>query len=207
MLFNIFKDERNIKMSGGHVSIGFGFIQREKDELQELSHLIEYLYSLGLSEETLKFSLDEEGEEWRESLVHHLTTINELSSLLLNHFYGELQGRINIFNLTNIYIRITVDREKDWFGFLLEFKENEMIKFYDEGYLQTLTGTIITFLKQMYNSIHYDYVFCDHEAEFVSPLDKVIHSKQLYSVLIIPEKSDFLVSLSSWHINGISERN
>jgi hypothetical protein len=192
---------------GGYISIGLGYNQTTKNEYIELPNLLEYLYSLGFKGGILKFSLDEDGENWVEKSICNIINVNEFSSLLLDNFYGELNGKIDIFGATNVLIRISVEREEDSFGFLLEIEEEAILGSYDELYLQNTTNEIIAFLKGAYNHINYDYVFCDHEGEFQFPLGEVINSNQLYSILVIPSKGDFLVKLSSWHINGVSDRN
>ncbi|MFE6796500.1 Imm64 family immunity protein [Paenibacillus chitinolyticus] len=70
----------------------------------------------------------------------------------------------------------------------------------------TATETLIKLVAQIYPALQFGYAFCDHEAQIeLSPRE---FKPERYSLSFWPDLSngELKVTKSSWHINGLTER-
>lgn len=202
---------------GSFISIGFIYegcsIQTIKKEIEKL---VNYISSIGGSLKKMKVSKDVDGEEWLEydSLIN--LQLDSIYTILAENYYAQLEVNSNLFEHKNlvITIRIEKDEDNDYFGFLLDMNEKEIIKGNSVNEINNITERIIDFIIKFYNYSNYNYAICDNEAEIeYSPKDFYKIESSIYSITVIPvfdcksNSNKFNVIKSNWNIDGLTSRN
>lgn len=202
----------DIKM-GSYISIGFVYDKLDLGQVKvELEKLTTYLITELDSIKNMKFSKDMDGEEWVEYSSFNNYQISDLCSLLAEHYFGQLNLECNLFELDNLEVTIRVEKEQDYYGFLLDMSETELIKTGDLEEIDDITEKIINFVTDLHKALIYDYAFCDNEAEIQhSPREFKELKNAVYSIVVIPtfekQEKSFNVIKSNWHIDGLTIRN
>ena len=198
---------------GSYISIGLVYdksdLERVKNELERLST---YLTTEFGSVKSMKVCKDTYGEEWIEYNSFENHQISDLCDLLAKYYYGQLSLKCNILGFDNLEVTIRIEKEEDYFGFLLDVSEAELIKTGGLEELNSITEKIICFITDLHKVLVFDYAFCDNEAEIqYSPTEFKELKNDVYSIVILPtsEKKEkpYDIIKSNWHINGLTIRN
>lgn len=198
---------------GSYISIGLIYGNLEIIYLKnKLENLLNYLIDESFNIESMKVCKDTDGEEWIEYNSIKKDQISKLYDLLGKYYYGQLRLKCNVLGLENVEVTIRIEKEEDYFGFLLDLSEAELIKLGSQEELNNLTEKIINFITDMYKSLEFDYAFCDNEAEIkYSPAEFKELKNDIYSIVVIPlldkYEQSFDIIKSNWHIDGLSIRN
>lgn len=152
----------------------------------------------------VKFCEDTDGEGWIQQDSPTIdTTILEKLTL---SYYGQIHMHLDLFQLKGLNVEIKIEKSEVFFGFLLSFRENEILPNYLKESLDTITDRIHKFVAEIYPILQFDYAFCDHEAEIeFSPKE---FNAERYSLSFLPDLSTGKLNVlkSNWHINGLTER-
>ncbi len=198
---------------GSYISIGLVYDKLDLERVKiELENLTAYLITELGSVKRVKVSKDVDGEEWIEYNTLENYQISEMCGLLSKHFYGQLSLMCNYLGLDNFEVTIRIEKEEDYFGFLLDVREAELIKTGCLEEINSITEKIITFIKDLRNVLVYDYAFCDNEAEIkYSPREFGELKNDVYSIVIIPsfteKEKSYNIIKSNWNIDGLTIRN
>jgi len=198
---------------GSYISIGFVYDKVDLKQIKfELENLTTCLITALDNVRNMKLSKDMDGEEWIEYSSFKNYPISDLCSLLAEHYFGQLNLKCNLFGLENLEVTIRVEKEKDYFGFLLDIIETELIKTGSIEEINSITEKIINFITDLYKALAYDYAFCDNEAEIeYSPKEFKGLKDSVYSIAVMPllgkQEKSFNVIKSNWHIDGLTIRN
>ena len=200
---------------GSFISIGFIYqvfsIQTIENEIKKL---LKYIVDTDGSLKKMKVSKDIDGEEWNEydSLMN--LQGDSIYAILAKNYYGQIEVNSNIFGCKNITIIIRIEKEEDedYFGFLLDIDEEELINTNSASEISNITEKIIDFITRFYNYSAYDYAFCDNEAEIkYSPIHFKKVERSIYSITVIPildgNSNRLNVIRSNWNIDGLTSRN
>ncbi|MCY9591358.1 Imm64 family immunity protein [Paenibacillus chitinolyticus] len=106
----------------------------------------------------------------------------------------------------DLNVEIEIEKCEEYSGFLVSFRESEVLPDYSEESLETATETIVKLVAEIYPTLQFDYAFCDLEAQIeFSPRE---FKPERYSLSFWPDLSngELKVTKSSWHINGLTER-
>lgn len=200
---------------GSNISIGFIYERFTQERIvKELGNIIKYLFVHDIRITKMKVSKDIDGEDWIEYDSINTFQLDSVFSMLAEYYYGQLEVSSNVLGCNNLAITIRVEKEaeKDYFGFLLDISEEELIKFNSIDEINKVTERIIDFIIDIHSCSGYDYAICDNEAEIqYSPAEFGNLAKAIYSIAIIPSitnNSNVLkVIKSSWNIDGLTSRN
>lgn len=199
---------------GSNVSVGLvynGFSNRRIKE--ELDNIFKYLCLYDVRCDNLRTSKDIEGEDWVEHRMLNTFSMDSISTMLAKGYYGQLDISGDILD-SRLVITIRIEKEKtgDYFGFLFDINEDELIKDNSLSELNKITEEIIGFMTEMYRYSNYDYAICDNEARIkYSPGEFRTLEEIIYSVSVKPHRSNGLISLvitkGDWNIDGLTSRN
>ncbi len=188
---------------GSSINVGLVYGSSKVTETH-LKKLIELLKGNQGHIEYVRFSEDIDGEEW---IQHDFPTTDTtiFEKLTLSH-YGQIHLLVDLFQLKGLNVEIKIEKCEGYFGFLLCFKEHEILPDYSEDLLDRITNSILMFVAEIYPILKFDYAFCDHEAEIESSPKEF--NPQRYSLSFLPDLSTGKLNVrqSSWHINGLTER-
>lgn len=198
---------------GSYISIGLVYdglvLEQARIQLKNLiSHIISDLNAV----KGIKMSRDISGKEWIGYNYNNKCKIDDLCRLLIENYYGQLNLKCNLFGLNQLNITVHIEKEQDYFGFLLDISESELLKTGDLEEINNMTEKIIDFILDLHTTLTYDYAFCDNEAEFqYSPREFRRLKSAVYSIAVIPsigkQENSFDVIKSNWHINGLTTRH
>ena len=194
-------------------STNIGFVYRKKhstDAENELSMLLEFLISNNGKILTQKYCQDLDGDGWVESNeVAHLL-VGDVSSLLVNNYYGQLRMNCDILGKERLDIDLYFKMmEENHFGILLDVADDQI--FEPDASLEGITNCIIEFMKKVYSISHFDYSFCDNEAQIEYSLQELMSAgRPVYSIVALPDpksSEELKVTKSDWNIDGLTSRN
>lgn len=176
---------------------------------QELKNLIDCFLASNGYINYVKYSEDIDGELWKEFKSSDNLIPDSVYNFISSGFYGEISITSNILTLDNIECFIRVEKEVNYFGFLLDFKEEDILKNWSKTENDKTAKLLIDTAIGVYSSTKYDYAFCDFEAQFAYSPDAFVKiEKDIYSIVIFPRKcgSFFEIIKSNWNIDGHTER-
>ena len=77
---------------------------------------------------SIKFSKDEDGNEWVEHSLKNNIDIEDFYSRLANGYFGQLLVICNILNIQKLNVYIRIEKvDKNYFGLLLDISEEKLI--------------------------------------------------------------------------------
>lgn len=196
---------------GSYIGIGLVYNISESGLEKELRNLVNYLICREAIIESIKFSKDEDGNEWVEESLKNNIDIENFYSLLANGFFGQLHVVCNILNIQNLNVYIRIEKvDKDYFGLLLDINEEELIGENSVENINRVTNRIIGLLNDLFEVSVFDYAFCDNEAEIqYSPIEFQSLNEKVYSIVALStteDKKKLKIIKSDWHIDGLSTR-
>lgn len=153
---------------------------------------------------SVKFCEDNDGESWIELDYPNMDTT--FIKKMAKSYYVQIQSCIDLFQMEQLKIEIRIEKYDEFFGLLLLFNEDEILPNYSIESLEKITNTIINFILEVHPVLKFDYAFCDHEAEVeYSPKE---FKPEKYSLSFLPNLTNGVLGVrkSSWHINGLTER-
>jgi len=129
--------------------------------------------------------------------------------LLTQYYYGEINMNSKIFEANQQEINISLEMTNDFFGFLIDFNEEELIHVLS---LDDIENRIIDFVTESFNILQFGYAFCDHEAKLEFPPREIAtYKEELYSLLFIPSNKDHSAEIEirkgSWKLDGLTGRS
>lgn len=188
------------------ISIGFVF-EKHQNEKEEFSKLLTSLVSNGKLEKLI-YSIDENGNDWKEEAKINYP-IDIISSIMIENYFGKLTMEATILTSKNINFDVSISNfiQGD-FGFLIEIDIEQLFKVGHKEDIKKCTEEIIQFCEKLFDKIKYKYSFCDHEVAIEYTWDEFKKmNDRIYSVSIIPKEKEFIVNLATWDIDGLSNRN
>lgn len=187
------------------ISIGFVFEKQQSMTLL-LSKILEFFKAKG-ELNRISYSVDENGDSWKENTIQNLTP-HEVASLMVNNFWGKTNITSAILDDKIVNFDVSVSKLfKNDFGFLMEINIEQLFRVGDKKELENSTSMIIQFCKSIFDNAKYSYAFCDHEANIEYTWSEFKKLKNhIYSIVIIPENEKFVINLSSWEIDGLTNR-
>lgn len=198
---------------GSYVSIGFIYENFSVDRIKsEFKKLVSKIISFNGNVKKMKVSKDFDGEEWAEYEFLNNFQMDSNCDMLAEYFYGQLEIDCNLFGGISLktIIRIEKEREEDYFGFLMDVSEEELIKSNSADEINRVTQEIIEFMTQFYSCSAYSYAFCDNEGEIqFSPKKFRDLENSIYSVTVMPNlgsNNSLKVSKGNWNIDGLTTR-
>lgn len=207
---------------GSFISIGLTYSKPASSEFNssqctnilirlELQNLIGYFLTTHGSIKKIKYSEDIDGKSWKEINNPDISTIEQYYEAISSGFYGEITIVSDILKIGNLDCILRVEKQDNFFGFLLDFKEEDLLKSksYPDEDIEIITGKLIELMIKFYSYTKYDYAFCDQEAEFnYSPETFRKLKENVYSVVVTPncDGSAFDITKSNWNIDGHTER-
>lgn len=196
---------------GSYISIGFVFNELNFEQIKnKLRKLVNLLIANNGQLKEMKFSKDIEGMDWVEySFKNNILTIDLIESLAINYF-GELKITSDFLKIGNLNIIVNVEKEKSYFGFLLEISEAELLKTHNSEEIKFITDKVIDFMIDAHDILDYAYAFCDNEAEIeYSPQEIVSFDRDVYSIIIFyssKKQKEYYIKKSKWNIDGLTSR-
>jgi|LSQX01.3.fsa_nt_gb hypothetical protein len=194
---------------GSYIGIGLVYDDIPGDRLErELRNIVNYLVSYDGSINSIKFSKDEDGNEWVEDSLNN-KSVEDFYSSLCNGYFGQLHMICNILGIQKLNVCIRVEKTKNYFGLLLDISEEELIGVSSSENINRITDKIIVFLNELYEVSVFEYALCDNEAEIqYSPTEFQSLSEEVYSIVVLPDedKKNLKIIKSSWHIDGLTTR-
>lgn len=196
---------------GSYIGIGLVYNNTDIELEKELRNVVNYLISQNGSIKSIKFSKDEDGNEWVEEIPGNNLDKENFYSLLANGYFGQLQVKCNILSIQNLNIDIRIEKsDKNYFGLLLDIDEHELIGARSGENIYRTTEKIIGFLNDLYKISVFGYALCDNEAEIqYSPLEFQSLNEKVYSIVALPDiedKKKLNIIKSNWHIDGLTTR-
>jgi hypothetical protein len=193
---------------GSYISIGFVFRRNLEEKIDiNFKKLVNFLVQKSGKLNSIKVSKDMDGEEWIE--VNVLNDDSRLD-LLTEFFYGQLNLSSNIIDGKSLEIIIHIENKPNYYGFLLDIQEADLIKTNSIEELDYISDKLIKLMVDFYGVSGYDYAFCDHEANIeYSPNEFLMLEKNIYSITIITNhcKNNLEIRKSNWHIDGLTKRS
>jgi len=206
---------------GAYISIGLTYgieksenlvysgVARERVE-QELRKLIEYFLDSNGTIKEAKYSEDIDGNSWKEVDLPSPFSFKDYYKVFSNGYYGEILVYSEIMKGEKLDCTIRLNKETEFFGFLLDIKETDLFKSnsYPDEKIDDVTEKLIAVMYHIYLYSKYDYAFCDLEAQFYYPPDVFKNlDDYVYSIAIIPNSdSNLIVTKSDWNIDGHTAR-
>ncbi|ODM24753.1 hypothetical protein A7W90_00130 [Clostridium sp. Bc-iso-3] len=199
---------------GSNISIGFVYTGIAQEQIKnELNNIFSYLLSHNTRMVKMKVSKDIDGEEWIEYDMLDTHKKDDVISLLAEYYFGQIEVYSNLIGCNNLKLIIRIEKEpdKDYFGFLLDISEAQLLKNNSIDEIKKVTDNIVSFMTDIYGYSGYDYAICDNEAEIeYSPEEYMNIQDDIYSISIIPnrnnESTEFNIIKSSWNIDGLTSR-
>lgn len=196
---------------GSYIGIGLVYNISENRLEKELRSLVNYLICREGSIESIRFSKDEDGNEWVEERLKNNIDIEELYLPLVNGYFGQLHIVCNILNMQKLNVYLRIDKvDKNYFGLLLDISEEELIGKSSIENINKVTDRIVRLLKELYEFSSFNYAFCDNEAEIqYSPIEFQSLNEKVYSIAALPTTEDrkkLKIIKSGWHIDGLTTR-
>ncbi|HHW37552.1 MAG TPA: hypothetical protein GXX18_10000 [Bacillales bacterium] len=198
---------------GSFISIGLIYSKRTEERFKnELDILVRYLVSKDGILKKIKMSKDIDGEEWIEYTPNNNLEISESLNLIAKYYYGQVNVVCTFLGFSDLEVAVRIEKEKDYFGFLLDISEADVIKTHNVEVINRVTDQIINFIIDLYSVSGFDYAFCDNEAEIqYAPDEFCTLENDMYSIIVIPsfgEQDKALnVFKNNWHIDGLTARN
>lgn len=181
-----------------YINIGFAAKEvQERNFINKCAKVISRLNSFKLI--SCKYPLDENYSEWCED-----ENIS-IESALEKCCKSNMAELICEYILCDKIINNSVLRIKKDFGlhcFLLEILSENFDLNND---IDTVENEIIMFMRNASND-GFDYAFCDSEADFYDYFSESQSRKNPYSIFISFNEHDLKIELSSWRIDGFTER-
>lgn len=196
---------------GSSTSIGFVYHENQiANAEKKLGAMIKFLISNNGEILTQKYCRDLDGDGWVESNEVAYLIIEDVSSLLVNNYYGQLRICCDILGKKGLIIDLCFKIMKENnYGILLDIADNQIFEPYNS--LEGITNRIITLMKNVYSILRFDYSFCDNEAQIeYSLLELMSIGRPVYSIVALPNpKSPPVLEIykSNWNIDGLTPRN
>ncbi|PKM51853.1 MAG: hypothetical protein CVV02_04385 [Firmicutes bacterium HGW-Firmicutes-7] len=197
---------------GSYIGMGLVYNGIPENGLEsELKNVVNFLISHNGSINNIKFSKDRHGNEWTETIIDNKENEN-FYSYLSNGYFGQLHLICNILSIQKLNVYIRIEKNKNFFGLLLDISEEELIGTASIEDIGKITDNIIEFLNELYGFTVFAYAFCDNEAEIqYSPIEFQSQSlnEDIYSIVAIPDlenKNKLKIIKSNWHIDGLTTR-
>lgn len=181
-----------------YINIGFAAEEvQERNFIDKCAKVISRLNSFKLI--SYKYPLDENYSEWCED-----ENIS-IEAALEKCCKSNMAELICEYILFDKIIKNSVLRMKKDFGphcFLLEIPSENFDLNND---IDTVENEIMMFMRNASND-GFDYAFCDSEADFYDYFSESQSRKNPYSIFISFNEHDLKIELSSWKIDGFTER-
>lgn len=195
---------------GSSTNIGFVYGSNSRSLAEtELSSLIQYFISNNGSVLSQKYCKDIDGDGWVESNEVAYLSLKDTSSQLVNNYYGQLKIKCNLLGKKGLTIDVLFKKlSQTSYGILLDIADEQL--FNSVNSLDAITDEIIELMRRIYSISHFDYAFCDNEAQIEYSLsDLIALGNPVYSVIAIlkgANQSNLQIVKSSWHIDGLTPR-
>lgn len=188
------------------ISIGFVFEKQQNPTLL-FSKFLGCLITNGEFQK-ISYSLDENGSSWHEETIKTQSTY-EVATLMVKHFFGKATIKAKILNNKNIHFDTSIFKfSKNDFAFLIEIDIDQLFQVGNKKELENCSSMIIKFCEEIFDIVQYRYAFCDHEANIEYTWSEFSEmNENIYSISIIPQSEKFKISLASWEIDGLTNRN
>ena len=157
----------------------------------------------------IKFPKDDFLNDWEEKVFKGKKGLHEAFKILNinNMSFGKINYKVHN---NNYNIIVSIRGKNNLFkGILFEIPEEELFKNnYSNENLNSITDKIIKKLVELWNYTEFSYAFCDNEADIEYQLFEIEQYKeQIYSLLLLKNNlNQHIIKLSSWHIDGITQR-
>ncbi|MEY9092573.1 Imm64 family immunity protein [Paenibacillus sp. RC84] len=188
---------------GSYINVGLVYSSSEASATR-LKKLIELLTENEGRIENVKFCEDVDGERWIQYDFPHIDPA--ILEKLTRSYYGHIYLFADLVPFKGLNVEIEIEKCEGYSGFLVSFRESEMLPDYSADSLETATETLVKLVAQLYPALQFDYAFCDLEAQIeFSPRE---FKPERYSLSFWPDISnrELKVTKSNWHINGLTER-
>lgn len=188
--------------------IGIGFIYDQSTNLEnEINKFISFFLFRNIKIRKIIYCTDKNGDNWKDETIDNCSSEN-ITPIFINNYFVKVTMEGNFLNKEKICVNMSVSRiSKRDFGFLLEININQLFIVGNREDLNNCTENIISLCKDIYQETQYRYAYCDHEVDIEYNWNEFTSLKnEIYSVCIIPQKNNFLVSLASWEIDGLTNR-
>ncbi len=197
---------------GSSTNIGFvyGSDSRSFAEV-ELSNMIHYLLSKNGKVLSQKYSKDLDGDGWVESNEVVYLLQKDTLSQLVNNYYGQIKIACDLLGKKGLVLDVLFKKlNQTCFGILLDISDEQILDSTHHDSLDRITDKIVELMECIYSISHFDYAFCDNEAQIEYSLsDFVSLGKPVYSVIVLPNeisRSKLQITKSNWHIDGLTPR-
>lgn len=138
--------------------VNIGFVYNNKIELflEKLLRILNYLLCDNGSIKSIKYSTDEEGENWIEQAK--VTNTFDILNTLVGNYYGEIIINAgSSFKLTK-NVSIYLEKNDNYLGLIVSLPEEEFIPDYIIEKLEYAEDLVIAFVKDVYHIVSFDYV-------------------------------------------------
>lgn len=206
---------------GAYISIGLSYGIKKSENLayneatmekveQELIKLIELFLDSNGTIKNARYSEDIDGDSWKEVDLSTSFSFKDYYKVFSSGYYGEILVYSELINEKKLECTIRLNKETEFFGFLLDIKEQDLLdgKNYPDENIGYVTEELIATMYRIYSYSKYDYAFCDLEAQFhYSPEIFKYLEEYVYSIAMIPNSdSNLTVIKSNWNIDGHTAR-
>lgn len=186
--------------------IGIGLIVDNKSCIKEKSaiqRILEYFILRNGKLVNIKFSEDEDGNDWKNIENPNLDEIDSF----LNKYYLNINLICDILDKGNIVINTYYKKlDENIFGLLIDFEEQVFINDYPDERIEEITNGFINLLVDLYMVVKYSYAFCDQEAMIKYTPENIEEAKSKYSILLIPHYNKMEIIENGWNIDGLTDR-
>src|SRR3990167_2447588 len=193
---------------GSYIGIGFVYDTVSRSRIEKiLESIVRYLLSKNGKITYIKFSKDKDGNQWTEITIDNNAEMELFYEKITKGYYGQINLLCDLFNKTGIKTILRINNLHDnYFDFLLDIPEEQIIETHSTSYLNLITEKIIRFMLDAYRLTNFDYAVCDNEVEIkYSPTEIKLMNKKLYSIALFPsEDKKVRVFTSDCHIDGLT---
>lgn len=193
---------------GAYISIGIVYSNNDVYKIHnDLFIITEYL-SHFCEKILVKYPKSNYLEDWDEKVFEGKKGLYKAFKILNTSTisFGNICYKIHNDNYN---ITVSIKGNNDFFkGILFEIPEEELLKNnYSNENLNNITDKIAKRLIELWNYIDFSYAFCDNEADIEYQLFELTQREETYSLLLLKNSlNQPIIKLSSWHIDGITER-
>jgi hypothetical protein len=195
---------------GSSTTIGFVYGSNSRTYAEtELNNVTQYLISNNGKVLSQKYCKDLNGNGWVESNEIAYLLLSDTLNQLVNNYYGQLKIECDILGKKGLNLDILFKRiDQNNYGILLDIPDEQILS--SNLQLDSVTNGIIALIQTIYKVSHFDYAFCDNEAqiEYSLPALRSIENC-IYSLVAMPDEmnqSNLQIIKSSWHIDGLTPR-
>lgn len=188
--------------------INLGLIYEKGNIDNELRNIINYFLAFNGTILTTKVCQDIDGENWIEKELISNELLKSDYEELTKGYYGQVDLNIYLWS-KKLNIQIRIEKFESIPGLKITFIQDELMDSDNTTVgreeLEDYTKKFEELLVSIYEVSKYDYSFCDNDAEIEHSLAQILSTNQeIYSILIIPPKNNFIIKKASWGIDGLS---